>query len=255
MTPPILLIIDISNLLSRAWHSIKDPNPTDLAVHRAKKMVSTLLREVEPARLIGALDCGPSFRHELFPDYKGHRGEKTEELRAYLQDTPTLLVKEFGIELYQSKNFEADDVIATIADQCLGYGFRTLIVSNDQDLYQLVYDGPDKTGVYVLRQDNGSVSCITPEEVLKRKGVAPLRIPLLKAIQGDPSDNIAGVPKLGSVAAARLSGDYANVRKIFANLERLQSSDRLRLEAAGLEYVLLQENLTTLRRDAPLERV
>ncbi|WP_240730784.1 5'-3' exonuclease H3TH domain-containing protein [Deinococcus sp. S9] len=250
-------MIDVSNIAARSYHSVAKEGPAvlPLARHRLKQMLRTLLREAEPLRLLGALDCGRSFRHDLYPDYKGHRGEKPDELRALLEEAPELLKREFGVELFQSPGFEADDVMATIADANLAAGWRTLLCTGDRDLLATAFDGGGGAGTFILHYDRGTYFSLGPEQVEQKMGVPPHRVALLKSVQGDSSDGIVGCPGLGPIAAKRLANEYPSVRKLFQNLDRLQSSDRKKLEAAGLEYMLLQEQLTTLRFDAPLVAV
>ncbi|WP_161883564.1 5'-3' exonuclease [Deinococcus alpinitundrae] len=258
MTPPVFLAVDVSNIVARAYHATaagkEGQSVIGLARHRLKTMLKTLLRETEPVRLIGALDSGKCFRHDLFPEYKAHRGEKPAEFRQLLDEAPDLLRKEFGMELYHSPGFEADDVLASLADQCLGTGVRFVIASNDKDLFALAHKGPDGSGTYLLHYDANSYCALGPSEVETKLGVPPHRVALLKAIQGDNSDNIPGIVGLGPVAAKRLANAYPSMSSIFANLERLQTSDRTKLQAAGLEEALRQETLVTLRYDTPVIR-
>ena len=255
MAPPICLVIDVSNVACRAYYSVatgKDGRSViGLARHRLNQMLQTLLRDTDPLRFVAALDSGRCFRHELYAPYKAHRGEKPEELRQLLLEAPELFRKA-GAELLTSPGFEADDVIAAVADANLGAGWRSLLVSNDADLLQLAFDGGDTSGTFVLHQDKGMYHALGPAQVQAKLGVPPHRVALLKSLKGDSSDAIPGIPGIGPVAAKRLAGQYPSVVKVYAALHLLQKSDRQKLETAGLEYALLMETLTTLRFDAPL---
>lgn len=257
MTPPVALVLDISNITCRAYHSVnKDAeNAYGLARYRLISMLKTLLRETEPLRLIGALDSGRCFRHDLYPGYKGQRSEKPTDLSNLLDGAPELLKKEFGVELLASPGFEADDVIASVADANISAGWRTLVVSGDRDLLQVAFDGGGGAGTFILHQDKGSYHALGPEQVQAKLGVPPHRVALLKSVSGDVSDNIKGIEGLGPVAAKRLANTYPSMRAIYKNLDRLQKSDRTRLEAAGLDYALMMEQLTTLRFGIPLHAV
>lgn len=145
--------------------------------------------------------------------------------------------------------------MATIADANLGAGWRTLLCTGDKDLLAAAHDEGGGRGTFILNHHAGSYHALGPEQVLNKMGVPPHRVALYKAIAGDPGDNIPGGRKMGPVAARRLAGSYASVRQLFKHLDRLQSSDRRGLEASGLEHMLLQERLTTLRFDAPLVAV
>lgn len=162
----------------------QEGNFLGLARHRLKTKMNTLLKQAEPIRLMGAVEGGKTFRHELYPEYKAHRPEKAEDFRALLQEAPSLLACEFGMEVYYSPGFEADDVLAAIADQCIATQVRLTICSNDKDLLGLAYAGPDASGTYVLHSEAGSYHALGPNEVLAKKGVPPHRIALLHALQG-----------------------------------------------------------------------
>jgi len=255
------LVIDISNLVNRAYHAAKAGKDAvsyyGLAKYNLNRMMKTLLRDTDPYRLVGALDCGRSFRHDLYPEYKGHRGEKDAELRQLLADAPRLLWDEYGMELFQAQGFEADDVLATIADANLaGCGdVRTVIATNDQDALQLVYAAPGRAGTYVLQYEKGAYWSIGPAEVEAKLGVPPHRVALLKALMGDASDNIKGVEGIGKVAARRIALQFASPRAVFAGLERLQKSDRTKLEACGFDGLERLYRLTRLATNAPLQQV
>ncbi|GAA4013559.1 hypothetical protein GCM10022631_26510 [Deinococcus rubellus] len=257
MTPPVFLAVDISNLAARAYHAVargQDGNFFGLSKHRLITMQRTLMKQSEPIRLMGAVEGGKTFRHELYPEYKAHRPEKPEDFRALLDEAPAILAREFGMEVYHSPGFEADDVLAAMADQCLPTGVRLCCVSNDKDLLGLAFAGPDGSGTYVLHSEAGSYHALGPKEVLAKKGVPPHRIALLHALQGDASDGLKGIKGIGPVAAARLAGDFPSMKAIYRNLDRLQKSDRVALENAGEAYANLMEILTTLRFDAPIVR-
>lgn len=257
--PNRLLILDLSNLAARAYHVVKrgreDESVYGLAKHQLKVAARSLVRQVDPLRICGALDGERNFRQDLYPNYKGHRGEKDPELSELMRSAGDILAEEIGAEIYSSDNYEADDVIATLAQASIPYGWRICIASNDADLQQLVCDLGGGTGVFVMRSEQGAYTSVGPAEVEAGKmGVPPLRVPLAKAMMGDASDGYEGVPGLGPVAARRIATTYRSPKQIFDNLDRLQKSDRTKLTAAGREHLELMLNLATLRSDAPLTR-
>ncbi len=256
MTPPRLLIIDASNLSAKAFHVAssgrEDQSVYGLASHGLRKMAQNLMRQIDPLRVVVALDSDTNFRKSLYPAYKAHRGEKPEELSRLMKESGSILADEIGAEVYCADGYEADDVISCVTQASLPYGWRCIVASADKDLYQLVCDLGDGKGVFCLTSDKGSYTSIGPSDVRAKIGVPPLRVPILKAIQGDQSDGLEGVPGLGPVAAKRLANEYRTPSQLFGNLHRLQKSDRTKLEAAGQDHLELMLDLVTLRADAPL---
>ena len=120
---------------------------------------------------------------------------------------------------------------------------------------ELAYDAGDQAGTYILHYKDGDYHALGPKQVEEKVDFPPNRVALFKAIAGDTSDGLKGIEGLGPVAARRLANAYPSAKKIHDSLERLQSSDRKKLEAAGLDHFLLMERMTTLRFDATLKAV
>lgn len=259
-----LLVFDSSNFIHRVFHAteyqIKDERLLPFARARLKKSVAALIREIDPVRVVAAFDdAGPSFRHDLLPGvYKAQRVEKHPLLKQFVAEAPALF-GEFGCELYSSPGYEADDTMATIADQCLAVGgWKTILATNDGDLLSCIYDAGNGEGVSVLRNKEQTYHLWEAEDVLKspKFGVAPNRLSLSKAIAGDKSDNVAGITGLGVAAAKRLATSYPNMKRIYAALDdphAFTKAERKHLEACGLERALLMEQVTKLVRNAPLK--
>lgn len=257
---PVVLALDVSNLVARAYHVAEagaSHSVLGLARHGLRRMTRTLIDDSDPLRLIAAIDSGAGWRHRAYREYKGKRGEKAEEWRALAREAPELLASEFGFEVYASDDHEADDVLATIADQLLPYRTRTLIVSGDRDLFSLACSTGRTSGTYVMRSENGPYRVYGPEEVqaCKKTGVPPLRVPLFKALAGDSSDNLPGVPGFGPVTARRLARTHRSAQRLWDARDTLVGSERTKLEKAGLDHLLLMESLCTLNTRAPLRRV
>lgn len=258
---PSALILDVSNLASRAYHVAAsgqgEKSVIGLARHGLKKMIQTLLRECEPLRIIGAVDEGPCFRHRLLPPreghagYKGNRPEKPEEMRQLRSEAAELLKREFGVEILAAADGEADDVIATVCNQMLPYGWRLGVASNDADLMAVVTGRHgDASGVFMLQYHRGTYHSLDAFGVEASKmGVPPHKVALFKALSGDAGDNYGGCPSIGPVAARRLALANPSMTAIFNNLGdpmKVCSADAKKLSAFGLENALLMERLATL---------
>lgn len=259
--PNLALVIDLSNLSARAYFAAKqgkeDQSVIGLARHNLIKMTKTVLRECDPLRILVACDGdGPTFRHELYAPYKAGRSEKDAEYSLLQHAAPAILAEEFGAEVYASPGFEADDVIACLADQMLPYGFRTVVLSSDADLHQLVTETGGGAGTYQLRYESGTYRVVDVKTVTEKFKVPPHRVALAKALMGDSGDGYPGVASVGPVAAARLANQFPSVGAMYANLDKIASKgDRSKLEAAGETHALLMYRLAALRLDAPLQRV
>lgn len=259
--PNLCLVVDLSNQAARAYFAAKQgkegQSVIGLARYGLKKMTQTLLRECDPLRILVACDCaGPTFRHLLHDDYKKGRAEKDEEYRQFQIEAPGILAAEFGAEVYESQGYEADDVIATLCDKMLPYQMRSVIASNDGDLFQLVIETGDGAGTFQLKYDQGTYRVIDEVAVKEKFKVPPHRVALAKSLMGDPGDGYAGIPGIGGVAAARLANQFPSVKAMYAGLDKIASKpDRTKLEAAGQELAEKMFTLAQLRTDVPLVRV
>ncbi|MFM8380651.1 MAG: 5'-3' exonuclease H3TH domain-containing protein, partial [Actinomycetota bacterium] len=228
-----LLILDGHSLTYRAFFSL----PTDMvtvsgqvtnAVYGFVSMLMTILKDRRPAGVVVAFDRSePTFRHEAEPSYKAQREASPEILRQQVGIVREVL-DAMGITTADVIGFEADDVIATLADRAVEKGYRVIVVTGDRDSYQLVRD----PHVRVLYNKRGVTDYALYDEagILDRTGVTPRQYPAYAALRGDPSDNLPGVPGVGEKTAAKLITAYGGIDGIYANLEsqtpKLQSALR-----------------------------
>lgn len=250
-----LLVLDGNSLTYRAFYGI----PTDMvtasgqvtnAVYGMTSMLLTLLKDHKPSGIVVAFDRPePTFRHIAEPSYKAQREASPEILRQQMGIVKELLTA-MGVTICELSGFEADDVIATVADQAVDIGYRVIIVTGDRDSYQLVRD-PD---IRVLYNKRGVSDYALYDEagILERTGVTPQQYIAYAALRGDPSDNLPGVPGVGEKTAAKLIATYGGLDGIFENA--YEQTPKLR--ASLIENELLarkNEDLMTLRHDAPIE--
>jgi len=211
-----------------------------------------ILDDFRPDYVGVVFDAGDSYRAEVFPEYKATREKMPEELELSLPRCREV-VEGFRVPVIEIENWEADDVIGTLATQAGERGIRTVIVSGDKDFYQLVDEH-----VHLLNPGRGGAAGIeeteiTPGNAGERLGVAPEHVTDYLALIGDSSDNIPGVRGIGPKTAPGLIESYGSLEEILAHAGEIESK---RVRNALLEYhddALLSKRLVTIRRDAPIE--
>jgi DNA polymerase-1 len=247
-SPEHWLLVDGANALYRAFFALPglrapDGTPTG-AAHGFVSMLGKLLREERPDRSIVVFDArGENFRHRLFPDYKAGREAQPEDLSAQIPIVRELVLAH-RIPILEVPGYEADDVIATLVARAPA-GTRISIVSTDKDLMQLVSDR-------VTLLDGMKDRRVGPAEVLERFGVAPERMLDLRALCGDPSDNIPGVPGIGPKGAAALLGEWGDLENLLAHAGEVRAKRAREALLAHAEEARLSKRLSTLCADAPL---
>ncbi len=244
-----LWVLDLSGYVFRAYHALPPLSTSDgrpvHVVHGLAQMLHKLLERRRPVRLAAAMDTeGPSFRKEMYPDYKANRPPPPADLVAQFEEVDRL-VDAFGIPRLLAPGFEADDVVATLVARARAAGLRTVALSADKDLLQLV--GPD-----VLLYDSMRDRLFGPAQVEARYGVGPAQFRDLLALMGDGSDNVPGVPSVGVKTAAKLLRRFGSLQSLY---ERLEDVERPALRRKLREHeamARLSQALVTLREDVPV---
>lgn len=237
------VLLDSSNMICRAYYgrANQDARAVPLVLRHA---VAALRAQYQPDHVIAALDDHQNFRQALYPTYKGQRPAKPADLEALLNDAATLM-RGAGTLPALATNHEADDVLGTLAHRAPG---QVVIVTSDRDLYSVISE-------HIHVHDPRQNARITASGVSDRYGVPPSRIPLLKSLAGDASDNIPGVRGLGEKSAAFIAAQCASVDEVFTRLPTFQRRHQQALLAARAEDVHLFFELATVRLDAPVIRV
>jgi DNA polymerase-1 len=247
--PHRLVIIDAANCLYRAFFAIPplrtaDGFPTH-AIYGFVNMVNKALREEAPDHVVVVFDApgGAASREALYPAYKAHRDAQPEDLTAQI---PALreVIDAYRIPVLEVEGVEADDVIATLVAR-MPEDWEATILSTDKDLMQLVSER-------VRLLDTMKSRSYGPEEVVQRFGVPPAQVLDLRALVGDPSDNIPGVRGIGDKGASRLIAEWGSLENLLANAAEVPQP-RLRnalLEQA--EQARLSKRLAALQADVPL---
>jgi DNA polymerase-1 len=251
--PELALLIDGNSIGHRAYHALPrlwtyrgEPNH---AVYGFTSMLVKALGELRPRYGAIAWDtAAATYRHEAYAGYKATRGEAPSDMHPQF-DRIRQVASGLGFASLAEDGFEADDLLATLADQAVARGFEAIVLSSDADVHQLV-----RPGVKVLMPTHAMSEAVLYDEaaVRERCGVAPALVPDLKALSGDSSDNIPGVPGIGRKTAARLLNELGGLDELLANVERLTPALRESVTTHAVQIVQ-SRHLTTLRRDAPVE--
>ena len=253
-----LVLIDGNSLLHRAYHALPKTLTTSEgevvnAVYGFARMLLKVVKDLEPQYLAVAFDVkGPTFRHLAYEKYKEGRPEMDIELAAQLPMVKQLL-KDFEIPVYESQGFEGEDTIAALNFQFSIFNFQTpretVIVTGDRDVLQLV---DKKTKVYSPLKGLSDPVIYDEKEVLERYGIRPDQIVDYKALRGDPSDNIPGVPGVGEKTAVDLLQKYETLEGVFNHLNELPERQQNLLRGQK-EQAKLSRKLATIVTDAPVE--
>ena len=250
-----LLLLDGNSLTYRAFFAL----PADMstasgqvtnAVFGFTSMFILVLKEQKPDQVLVAFDRPePTFRHEADPSYKAQREAAPDILRQQMGLVREVL-SALGVPVIELAGYEADDLIATAAEQAVARGDEVVIVTGDRDAYQLVHD----PHVKVLYNRRGVSDYVLYDEagIFGRAGVTPAQYPEYAALRGDPSDNLPGVPGVGEKTAAKLITTYGGLDGIFAHVD--EQTPKLRASLIEHEQrVRKNHEVTVLRRDAPIE--
>lgn len=210
------------------------------------KMITELPEGERPSHMVAVFDKGSkSFRNDLYADYKANRPPAPEDL---IPQFP--LVRDaadaFGLPVVEKENFEADDIIATIARSAAADGARVVILSSDKDLMQLVDER-----ISLLDPMKGKD--ISFEQVMEKFGVGPSRVIDVQALAGDSVDNVPGVPGIGIKTAAQLINDFGDLEQLLARADEIKQPKRRQSLIDHADAARISKKLVTLRDDVPLD--
>jgi DNA polymerase-1 len=251
--PGKLVLIDGHALVYRAYFAL----PSSMATARGEltnavfgfaSMLLNVLRDEHPDYLAVTFDLGRTFRHEDYAEYKANRAAMPDDLSLQFQRIDELL-EAFDIPTYSAEGYEADDVLAALAQQAEGQGVDTLIVTGDTDTFQLV--GPH-VRVMAPRRSFGDTVIYDEEGIRKRYGLEPRQLIDYKALTGDTSDNVPGVRGVGDKTATKLLQKYGSVEAIYEHLDEVSSARFRNALEAGRDVAFLSKHLVTIVSDVPV---
>lgn len=248
------VLVDGSSLLFRAFYALPPLETTDGvqtgAIHGFLNMFYRMLEDYKPDYLLVAFDdSGPTLRTKKFEDYKGHREKAPDELSFQFPIVREILEKMNIVEI-SSKDYEADDIIGTMAKKASEKDMDVLLFTGDQDYLQLV---DENTEVLLTRRGISNLETINLEEIKNTYDLTPSQLIDVNGFQGDPSDNIPGVPGIGEKTALSLIQKYGSMDGVYENLDQITGKKRVENLTSFKEQAYLSKDLFTIITDMPLD--
>ena len=253
-----LIIIDSNSIIHRVYHALP-PLTTKKeelvnAVYGFLLVFFKAIREFQPDFIAATFDFpAPTFRHKKYKEYKAKRPPAPEELYQQIPKVKEVL-EAFNVPIFEKEGFEADDIIGTIAHLApkrqIIPEVETIILSGDLDVLQLINP---KTKIYSLRKGVKDI-ILYDEDLVKEKygGLMPEQLLDFKALKGDPSDNIPGVPGIGEKTAVELIKEFGSLENLYQNLEKLKPKlkESLLLQK---EQAFFSKELAEIKTNVPID--
>jgi len=251
-----LVLIDGNSIANRAFYGVPDlTNAEGLhtnAIYGFLNIMFKILAEEQPQYLAVAFDVhAPTFRHKMYAEYKGTRKPMPTELK---EQIPVLkdLLKAMKIKIVEMAGFEADDLLGTLAKRGEAEGYSVALISGDRDLLQICTD-VIKVRIPKTKGGHTETEDYYTQDVIEKYGITPLQVIELKALMGDSSDNIPGVPKIGEKTATALVQQYGCIENLKEHIPEItKNSIRTTLEE-NFESAVFSKTLATIDINAPIE--
>lgn len=249
-----LVLIDGNSIIYRAFFALpllhNDKGIYTNAVYGFTTILLGILKEEKPTHMLVAFDAGKTtFRHKTYKEYKGGRQKTPSELS---EQFPILkeLLDAFLIRHYQLDQYEADDIIGTLATEAKEKKWDVTVITGDKDLLQLV---SDNVTVNLTKKGISNVDRFTPALTREQMGVLPEQIIDLKALMGDNSDNIPGVPGVGQKTAVKLLNEHKTLEALYDHVEDVSGKKLKEKLIAHKDDAYMSKELATINCDSPLE--
>ena len=250
-----LVLIDGHSILNRAFYGVPDLSNSEglhtNAVYGFLNILFKLLEEEKPEYLTVAFDVkAPTFRHEMYPEYKGTRKPMPQELH---EQVPVMkqVLHAMGIRTMEQPGLEADDILGTLAKRAEKEGMDVSLVSGDRDLLQIASD-KIKIRIPKTKGARTEVEDYYAADVEAKYGVTPAGFIELKALMGDTADNIPGVPKVGEKTASELLKQFQTLDNLYAHVEEVTKKAVRESLIANKDLAYLSLDLATIRIDSPV---
>lgn len=251
-----LFLLDAYALIYRSYYAfIKNPRINSKGINTSAvfgfvNTLEELFRVEHPTHVAVAFDPpGPTFRHELFEEYKAQREATPEDIR---RSVPIIkeVIRAYNIPLLEVAGYEADDVIGSMAVQAEAAGFETYMMTPDKDFGQLV---TDKIFIYKPKFGSNGFEVRGVEEVKQRYGLeSPAQVKDLLGLMGDASDNIPGCPGVGEKTAAKLLKEYGSIEQLLLSTETLKGALKTKI-TENADKIRFSKQLATIKTDAPVK--
>lgn len=248
-----LVLIDGNSIAYRAFFALpllnNEKGVYTNAVYGFTTMLLKVLEEEKPTHILVAFDAGKTtFRHKTFTEYKGGRQKTPPELSEQFSFIRELL-DAFNIKRFEVENYEADDIIGTLAKQAEKEDWEVKVISGDKDLLQLV---SDKITVDLTRKGISNVDTYNLELVKEKYGLTPNQIIDMKGLMGDSSDNIPGVPGVGEKTAIKLLKEFGSVESVLNSIDQISGKKLKEKLSENKEQALMSKELATILCEAPV---
>ena len=250
------VIIDGNSLLYRAYFALpasmkkKDSTPTN-AVYGFMTMLLRMIEEYEPDHVAVAFDLkGKTFRHKMFEEYKAGRAATPDDLIVQF-DVMKKALEGLGITWIGVETYEADDILGTLSKMGDKEGFKTYIVTGDRDALQLI---SDNTGVVITRKGVSETELFDKAHLKEVYGLEPYQIKDMKALMGDSSDNIPGIPGVGEKTALKVLKDYPTIEELYERIDELPKNKLKEKIVNGKESAFLSKTLATINTQVPINK-
>ncbi len=251
-----IVLIDGHSILHRAFFGIPDlTNAEGLhtnAVYGFLNILFKILEEEKPDYLTVAFDVhAPTFRHKMFADYKGTRKPMAEELR---EQVPVMkeVLKSMGVAIVECEGYEADDILGTIARSSEKAGLEVSLVSGDRDLLQLATEHI-KIRIPKTKRTGTEIEDYYAADVKEKYQVTPEEFIDVKALMGDASDNIPGVPGIGEKTATALIAAYGSIENAYAHVDELKPPRAQKNLREHYDMAQMSKTLATIEVNAPID--
>lgn len=252
-----LFLLDAYALIYRAYYAlIRAPRVTSKGFNTSAifgfcNTLDEVLRKEDPQYIAVCFDPpgGKTFRHDVYPDYKAQREKQPEDIThsiPYIKD----ILRAYNIPIIEMDNYEADDVIGTLAHRASSEGFTTYMMTPDKDYGQLV---TDNVLMYRPSLRGQGFEIRGPKEVCERYGISsPQQVIDLLALEGDASDNVPGCPGIGEKTAAKLIQEFGSIDNLLKNTDKLKGATQRKI-SENAQQISFSKYLVTIKTDVPVE--
>ena len=251
-----ILLIDGHSILNRAFYALpvltnSEGTPTN-AILGFLNIMFKIIDEEKPQYLAVAFDVHhPTFRHEMFEEYKGTRKSMPDELRVQVPIIKEVL-QAMGVKILERPGFEADDILGTIAKMAEGQGILASVLSGDRDLLQLATD-MIQIRIPKTKKGGTEIEDYHAKDVVEKYGVTPLQFIDLKGLMGDPSDNIPGIPGVGEKTASKIIIAFDSIENAFAHIDEVTPNKARESLKEHYDLAVLSKTLATIKVDCELD--